>query len=477
MHLFPLLYKCAVVVLFVVWLPLTTGCKKLLDAGSPENKVITSQVYASDSLAQAALIGIYIKIMETFGPFNGYMSRYAGLCADELDRTSILAEDQPFLINTIPTNDQTIWFIWTNTYSYIYQCNDLVQGLTSTNSITPALRDQLLGEAYFLRAFSYFYLVNLYGNVPLVLTTDYTKNKSIPRTPIDTVYDQMMEDLIAAQSLLTNTYATTPDYPAARVRVNRLAVKALLARIYLYHEEWANAAAAATEVIQSGTYQLETDLLQTFRYNSKEAILQFMPVNEAYNTAEGGMFVPINPNGRPAIILCDSILKYMEPADKRRSWIRTVTNNGRQYHSPFKYKLNTGSPQEEYNMVLRLAEQYCIRAEARAMLNQLPETVSDLNMIRKRAGLSELNNITTQPQALAAVEQERHMEFFAEWGHRWFDLKRMPARIITTSNNKRIDEVMSACRPATWKNNSVLWPIPSSEITRNPALEQNEGYN
>jgi hypothetical protein len=284
----------------------------------------------------------------------------------------------------------------------------------------------------------------------------------------------MIADLQEAQNLLTNAYVTTPDYPAARIRVNRLAVKALLARIYLYREEWANAAAAATEVIQSGIYQLETNLQQTFRYNSREAILQFMPVSNAYNTAEGSLFVPLNPNGRPAFILCDSILKYMEPADLRKSWVRTVTVSGKQYNSPYKYKLNTSTPREEYNMVLRLAEQYCIRAEARARLNQLPEAVSDLNTIRKRAGLPDLNNISTQSQALAAIEQERRMELFAEWGHRWFDLKRWPAR--TLDGKKRIDEIMNALRPDTWKTTAALWPIPDDERTQNHALTQNPGY-
>jgi starch-binding outer membrane protein, SusD/RagB family len=448
----------------------------LLEAGSPANKVVTSQVYKSDSLAQAALIGIYFKMMDGFGPHNGYMSRYAGLSCDELFPTTTPTQDQPFTTNTLAPNNNIVWRIWTNTYSYIYQCNDLVEGLTGANSITPALRDQLLGEAYFLRAFSYFYLVNQYGDVPLVLSTDYTKSANMAKTPVTDVYGQMIKDLSGAQHLLTNSYATTAEFPTARVRVNRLAVKALLARIYLYREQWADAAAAATEVIQSGIYQLETDLSQSFRYNSREAILQFMPVLDAYNTAEGFMFVPINSNGRPAIILSDSILKYMEPADKRKSWIRTVTSSGKQYNSPYKYKLNTGTPREEYNMVLRLAEQYCIRAEARAMLDQLPDAVNDLNTIRKRAGLPDLTNITTQTRALIAIEQERRMELFAEWGHRWFDLKRWPARIVTHPDEKRIDEVMRTLRPADWKTTAALWPIPSDEIIHNPALTQNEGY-
>jgi hypothetical protein len=318
-------------------------------------------------------------------------------------------------------------------------------------------------------------MVNLYGDVPLVLTTDHTKSATMPRTAMDEVYKQMIADLTEAKDLLTVTYVTTPDYPTARVRVNKLAAQALLARIYLYLGEWAKSATEATAVIESGVYQLETNLAQTFRHNSKEAILQFMPVAEAFNTAEGGIFVPVVPNGRPAFILSDTLMKKIEPGDARRLWIRTVTNSGKVYNSPYKYKLNSGTPREEYNMVLRLAEQYCIRAEALTMLDQLTDAVSDLNKIRKRAGLPDLTTITTQSQALAAIEQERRIELFAEWGHRWFDLKRWPAR--THPGQKRVEEVMSVCRPATWKPTAALWPIPKDELSRNPALTQNDGYN
>ncbi|MBO9205156.1 MULTISPECIES: RagB/SusD family nutrient uptake outer membrane protein [Niastella] len=475
MPLFRLFNKWFVLIVLVTAPTLIAGCNKLLDAGSPSNKVVTPQVYANDSMAQAALIGIYYKMMETFGPFNGYMSRYPGLSSDDLNRTSVLLEDTPFLSNSLPSDNSTTLYIWTNFYLYVYQCNDLILGLTDNHAVTPALRDQLTGEAYFLRAFTYFYLVNLYGDVPLVLTTDYTKNYNRPRSEVRDVYDQMIADLNKAQDLLTNTYASTPDFPSARVRVNRLAVKALQARIHLYREEWEDAINASTEVIQSGIYQLETDLQQTFRYNSREAILQFMPVTPGYNTAEGGYFVPVVPTGRPAFVLSDSLLKYIEVGDLRQAWIRTVTVSTKLYRSPYKYKQNTATtPREEYNMVLRLAEQYCIRAEARARLDQLPEAVNDLNTIRKRAGLQNLTTISTQTQVLAAVEQERRMEFFAEWGHRWFDLKRWPAR--ASDGKKRIDEVMSALRPATWKSTAALWPIPNDERIRNRALTQNPGY-
>src|SRR3954464_7974863 len=100
MHRFRLFFKWSLLMLAFAGIILLTGCDKLLDAGSPTNKVITSQVYSSDSLAQAALIGVYFKIMELFGPHNGFMSRYPGLSTDDLNRSFILAEDQPFLTNT-----------------------------------------------------------------------------------------------------------------------------------------------------------------------------------------------------------------------------------------------------------------------------------------------------------------------------------------------------------------------------------------
>src|SRR4051812_43867050 len=119
MHRFRLFFKWSLLLLLVAGLSLLTGCNKLLDAGSPANKVITSQVYSSDSLAQAALIGIYFKMMESFGPYNGFMSRYPGLSTDDLSRTSVLVDDQPFVVNTIAADNKLVWQSWANSYAYI----------------------------------------------------------------------------------------------------------------------------------------------------------------------------------------------------------------------------------------------------------------------------------------------------------------------------------------------------------------------
>jgi hypothetical protein len=123
----------------------------------------------------------------------------------------------------------------------------------------------------------------------------------------------------------------------------------------------------------------------------------------------------------------------------------------------------------EYYMVLRLAEQYLIRAEARAHLRNLPGAIADLDSIRNRAGLpliSITNPAITREELLIAIQQERQTELFAEWGHRWFDLKR----------TKQADAVLKD-RKSSWNSTDTLYPVPASERILNPNLTQNDGYN
>jgi len=121
--------------------------------------------------------------------------------------------------------------------------------------------------------------------------------------------------------------------------------------------------------------------------------------------------------------------------------------------------------------VFRLAEQYLIRAEAKAQQGtDMIGAAADLNVIRNRAGLAN-TTASTHDDLLAAVAHERQIELFAEWGHRWFDLKR----------TGQVDAVMSAVTPqknpsGTWKTYQQLYPVPQSEISKNPFLKQNAGY-
>jgi len=222
-----------------------------------------------------------------------------------------------------------------------------------------------------------------------------------------------------------------------------------------------------------------------FAKNSKETIWALQPnkvANDGPNTTDGKVFLTLNFSGLYRVEISPDILNLMETNDSRKSnWIVIKTVLGNTYHLPFKYKYgiqeNGQTPQEqtEYNIVLRIAEQYLIRAEARANQNNLTGALEDLNAIRSRSGLKN-SLANSQIEILDAIGRERRVELFAEWGHRWFDLKR----------TGMIDEVMEKVAPlkifdgigGTWESYKALFPIPLSEFIFNQSLRghQNPGY-
>jgi hypothetical protein len=333
--------------------------------------------------------------------------------------------------------------------------------LAKSATVSPELKARLTGEVRFVRALCYYYLLNLFGDVPLVLGTNADVNTLLSRAPEEQVYSHIVTDLIAASDALT------------AIKDNRtptsFAAKALLARVYLHLKNWSRADELASEIIKSGQFALQSDLNEVFKSNSKEVLFQWVPVQSRMNSAEGFMFIPLS-SGRPNYSVSDGLWKAFETGDLRKgSWIRSVSVSGQTYNYPHKYKLNlspNGVPPTEYNVVLRLAEIYLIRAEALAKLGRIVEAVADINTIRVRAGLTVLATTISDEQCLQAIEQERRTELFTEWGHRWIDLKR----------TNRADVVLSTLK-SNWHYNDKLYPIPFSELETAPNLEQNPGYD
>jgi hypothetical protein len=142
--------------------------------------------------------------------------------------------------------------------------------------------------------------------------------------------------------------------------------------------------------------------------------------------------------------------------------------NNVSYTYPYKYKLRTNASIAEANVVLRLAEQYLIRAEARAYTNKVTgnnSAESDLNVIRSRVGLPNTTAIALT-EMVDAIVNERQTELFTEWGHRWFDLKRLD----------RVNTVLGVNKAPGWDAADLVWPIPISEMNLNVFLTQNPGY-
>lgn len=469
------------------------GCKKLVEVDSPTSQITSNNVYNNDGTAIAVMNALYSNLSSTSfisgNPLLSNISLQAGLSADEFSLLFGTTNTSLQLYYQNALNASSIYGseFWMSTYPLIYICNAAIEGLNKSSAISPAVKQQLLGEAKFMRAYFYFYLVNLYGEVLLALTTDYKVNSLLSRSSVSKVYDQIRLDLNDAKDLLADSYVKSdavtlyPPTYAERVRPSKAAARALLSRVELYNNNWSNAESEATAVISNSSLYDTVSLNQVFLKNSKEAIWQLQPVLSGItNTQEGFFFnlaiAPTGVNSNHPVYLSQSLLNSFETGDKRKengNWINVFTDGSGTYYYPYKYKVGSnGAPVTEYPMFLRLGEQYLIRSEARARQNNLPGAIADLDVIRKRAGLSLITNTNpgiTQAALLDAILHERQVELFSESGHRWLDLKR-------TGN---IDAVMAKAtniKGGTWHSYQQLYPIPQDDLLKNPYLTQNYGY-
>lgn len=448
------------------------SCKKLIEVpGNSIGQITTDQVFADSLSAVNAVIGIYTGNLGSRSALSGDVNLFTSLTSDEL--TSSSPTWQPYINNALVPGSLSAaggggGEIWNNAYrsTMIYAANACIEGIDASSTLTPTLKRRLIGECKVIRSLVYFNLTNVFGEVPLVTSTNYTINNMMPRTPVDSVYAQIIRDLNDASSKLSVSYPS-----AARARPNKYTALALLSKAYLYNKRWKEAETAASTVITSGTYTMESDLSKVFLNGSSEAIWQEPGVS--FNpsvTSEGNSFVPFSPLIVPPFYLTTFLKSAFETGDNRNTlWTKTVTIAGKSYSFPYKYKnsnsVSTGKV-ESY-MVLRLAEQYLIRAEARFQLGDLAGGAADLNIIRKRAGLA--NTIyTNKEDLLIALQHERQTELFCEWGTRWGDLKRTGT----------INAVLKAEKGDSWPadGHAAFFPIPNDQIRLNPALRQNAGY-
>jgi hypothetical protein len=462
--------------IFLLTLSLFVACKDFLKIDPAADQVDIQKVYSSDEVAISAVRGLYVTLayLGSFGTGSSFgISAAAGRSADEYSNYSNNTNLIQFSENNLdPLNTNLRAHYWQTAYKVVYASNTILENLERSN-ISDNVRLQLQGEAKFIRAFCNFYLTNLYGNIPLIMTSDYRINAIAFQSPMEEVYQQIIKDLIEAKQALTDNYPSSD-----RIRANKWAASALLARVYLYHRDWANAETESSAIIARNTqYSLKADLDQVFLKSSTEAILQFYLSGTTVNTYEGSYFI-LMAAPTDGVTVSSQLLAAFEAGDQRSSkWIGTFTSGTTSYRFPYKYKIKTGAtPLNEYSMVMRLAEQYLIRAEARINQNNIDLGIADLNIIRTRARatptalvpnpLPSLPNGLNKANALLAVEQERRIELFSEWGHRWLDLKR----------TGRADAVLAPLKGSNWQTTDILYPIPSIEIVNNPNLKQNPGY-
>jgi hypothetical protein len=450
---------------FLAFSLLLSSCDNFVDVDLPTSQLTASAVFQDKATANAAMVSIYAKMRDT-GILSGNVSGLSnelGNYADELDYYGgISGTTRNFYNNSILASNTEIFSWWSSSYSQIYAANAIIEGVSASTVLAKVDKDQLTGEALFVRSLLTFYLLNLYGDVPYITTTNYQLNKVAHRMPSSELYSHIISDLQLSASLLSDNYISSD-----RVRPNKSVAMALLARVYLYNSSWAEAADTASYLINNtGVYPWENNLEAIFLKESSTTIWQFMPRTDGQNTQEGETFI-FTSGPPPTVALSDQLLNDFEIGDQRKiHWVKTITDGSDSWSHVNKYRQKSNTlGAMEYSVVFRLAEQYLIRGEARAQQGDLIGAKEDLNKIRNTAGLVNTTALS-KSDILTALLQERKVELFTEMGHRFFDLKR----------TNQLDAALTVVKPG-WNTTDRLFPLPESEISLNPNLNpQNNGY-
>ncbi|CAM3625624.1 RagB/SusD family nutrient uptake outer membrane protein [Flavobacterium gelidilacus] len=439
------------------------GCDEFVTVDTPNSQLTGSAVFEDSNTANAAMAAIYAKLRD-----DGFLSGSAGgstavlgMYVDELVYYGGTDENIfPFFSNNLLATNALVSQQWNTSYHQIYCANAVIEGCENSTALSNADKNQFIGEALFVRALVHGYLVGVYGDVPYIISTDYATNRLEERMPVADVFEMMINDLERAVTLLPDAYVS-PE----RVRPNRSTASALLARMYMYAGQWAEASNAASAVINNSLYTWEDDIDAVFLKESSTTIWQFSPKLEGNNTDEGELFI-FESGPPPYIGLSSELFNSFATNDLRKThWVAAISDGTTTWYHAHKYKQqsNTGTSLE-YSIIFRLSEQYLIRAEARARQGELSSAKEDLNKVRQLAGLASTTAVTAD-EIVAAVMLERRHELFTEYGHRFFDLKR----------NGFINTVLPQVKPG-WNTTDQFWPLPENELLVNPNLTQNPGY-
>jgi len=370
---------------------------------------------------------------------------------------------------------------WDNFYRVIDQASNSINKIPAidfSSASTNSAKNNLLGEAYFLRAFTYFYMTRIWGDVPLIATSQPAETAvNISRTAQVQVLAQCISDLKAAIPLLQYGYTSAAN---RAIRANRGSAFALLAHIYAWQQNYTDCAAAADSVITKGGYSLvnrSASYLTIFKGQSTEGIFEISQnaLNEGAITgiAQYTTKAPYNTNvtGNAQFTINTSNLStlYSDTTDLRRknsfAFLGTTDPICIKYAN-FQYAtLNNAQISVAYNniIVFRLADIILLRAEALAAEGRNVESKTLLNQIRNAAGLTDYAG--TDTDLFKGVMDERARELFLE-GHRTYDLIRL------AREKQLYDFGGTRMSSAAFAQGKYYWPIDPSLIALNNLLSQ-----
>lgn len=443
-----LLYKY----LFLIVSVIASGCEDYLSVEPKSTIPDTNPIFDKVS-AEQALRGVYGSLYYgvTFESI-GYLS------GDNVKWTGSQSQVQEFINHQVNAENSTVSGAWNAIYATINRANNVITKVPTVTDqlLTDELKNTIIGEALFLRALAYFDLARTWGDVPIILepTKTVSDNWGIGRNPVSEVYARVLTDLEAAEPLLPET--------TNRHRATRKTVWALKSRYYLYQENYEKAEEYASKLIyDTANYTLLKPFSSFFQpataRGTSESVFEIFYNGTTETNGHRGQWQPQPNGGTYQWAPSDALVALLnDPLVGGSRSVLIAQDNQNRWYGNLYYR----SPASDPSYVIRIAELYLIRAEARAhQTGKELLALEDLNAVRDRAELLP-STATTRDEILLAIENERRVEFAFE-PHRWYDLVR----------TDRADDVLNVT-----DSRRYVMPVPAAQLLLDNSLKQYEPY-
>lgn len=482
-------------ILLFIALSMQFSCSKFLELVPPSG-LIRADFWKTKEDVTSVLMGAYT----SFASMNGNLFTYGEARGDMVTASPYFQwSDQYKLMqsNIIPSNSLCKWDQF---YRVINYCNEVIKFAPKVQKIDNTFNDfqlkGILSEAYFLRSLSYFYLVRIFKDVPLIL--EPSENDGVGFYPTQTkgedILAAMLKDLRDCRPSANDP--SLKSLPEAKGRATKASIDALIADISLWNFDYEGCIAACDQIIKNTTYQM-VPYSQWFSMfypgNSLEGIFEFQfndqlqQKNSTYGMTNqnANQYIPSRraadlfaaANGAREIVRGDNVSIAMLSKDNYMIWKYVGM-------APDGKTVRSSLVQNSCNwIVYRLTDIYLMKAEALSQLNRFSEAAAILNMVRTRANVDPLSLADSPTAYEDAIMDERCLEFAFE-GKRWFDLLRMGRR-NNYARKAKLVEIIIAAVPSTQKRilgakltNTLGWylPVNKDEIERNKNLVQNQYY-
>lgn len=437
---------------------IAAGCDDALTV-EPVNEVAEETAISDAASARAALTGAYNALEEDYYYGDTFLV-FGDMVSDIVEHVGTFTSYLEVERHATQAGNGAVLGMYEDIYLGVNRVNVILQKVPTITDLAPEERDQILGEAHFLRALHYHNLVKYFGGVPLRLepASGIDEAAEITRATVDETYAQILSDLDQAEQLITEAPGPT--------RASLGAVHALRSRVLLYRQDWAGVLAAADAVEAEG-YELAaaySDLFTPEGADTPEDIFRVTFTATVYNSV--GYYY--SPDGRYEVAPTCTLLQFYDPGyacgsesynptDDRGAWNVAVIDG-----YPYGTKYPTAIGAEDIH-VIRFAEVILNRAEALARTGALSAAITQLNRLRARANGAPLTLAGvggTQQAVVEAVWDERVRELAME-GDRWPDL-------VRTGRAVELLELAD--------DHTLLFPIPQNETDVSPLVDQNPGY-